>query len=82
MKSRIRNLWNDVHDTTMLFSLILWLCVLPLVLLVTIPFFGWQGGLVGAVITFVVALVACYAICWFPNISTTKDSYVGRPRLR
>ncbi len=68
MKARLVNLAQGFHDTTMLLSLGLWLCALPIVLLLTVPFFGWQVGLGAAIITLLAALVACWGICYFPRI--------------
>ena len=82
MNRRIQHLWRNVHDTTMLFTFVLWLCVLPLVLLLTVPFFGWPGGLAGAAGTFIVALIVCYAICFFPTITREEELNARRPRLR
>ena len=82
MKSHFRNLWNNLHDTTMFLTIVLWLCVLPLVLWLTIPFFGWQGAGVSAAITLVAALVACYGICTFSKIPSEEELNAHRPRLR
>jgi len=73
MKRRLRNLWIGLRDTTLFFTLLMWLCVLPFVLLLTVPFFGWQGGVIGAIITFVAALIGCYIICAYPQISSRRN---------
>ena len=67
MKTRIRELWR-MHDATMLFTLTLWLCVSPFVLLFTVPFFGWQTGLMAVGIALPVALGLCWTLCQFPKI--------------
>ena len=66
MPNRIRHWLNGFHDTTMFLSIGLWVCVAPLVLLFTFPFFGWQGGLTAVAIAFLLALVLCWGICLFP----------------
>jgi hypothetical protein len=69
MKERIRLLVGGFHDTTMFLALAIWMCAMPLVLVFTLPFFGWQGGLTAAVITFLLALALCWAVCLYPQIS-------------
>ncbi len=78
--------WIDVllgrfHDTTMFLALALWLCVAPFVLLFTLPFFGWQGGLTATVILFLLALAACWGICLFPKDLEGKSN-AHRSRMR
>jgi hypothetical protein len=53
----------------MLLALAIWLCVVPLVLLFTLPFFGWQGGFIAAAVTFLIALTLCWGVCLFPEIT-------------
>jgi hypothetical protein len=68
MKGRIQGAWHNLHDTTMLFAFVLWLCVLPLILWLVVPWLGWQIAVFGAGVAFVLALIACYALCAFPEI--------------
>ncbi|MBI4674538.1 MAG: hypothetical protein HY741_23070 [Chloroflexi bacterium] len=75
MKARVSSLWSNVHDTTMLLTLVIWLCALPFILLLTIPFFGWQRGILAAASAFFLALVVCYALCYFPKISVEDESF-------
>ena len=63
----IRKYLSGFHDTTMFLSLMLWLCVSPFILLLTVPFFGWQAGIVAVVIAFFIALALCWGICVFPK---------------
>ncbi len=63
---------DGLHDTTMLLALVIWLCIVPFVLALTLPFFGWQGGLTAAVITLFIALALCWGVCLFPKISTQE----------
>ena len=74
--------WLQTHDTTMLLTLFLWLCALPFVLLLTVPFFGWQLGVLAAAIALFIALIICYALCYFPKISVEDKSNVTRSGLR
>ena len=69
---RVRIILGGFHDTTMSLTLVLWLCVVPFALVFTVPFFGWQGGLAAAMITFLIALTLCWGICLFPKISTEE----------
>ena len=82
MKALIANLAQGFHDTTMVLSLALWLCALPIVLLLTVPFFGWQVGIGAAIITLLAALVACWGICFFPKIPNEENANVTGSRLR
>lgn len=68
MRERIRAIFGGFQDTTMLLTLVIWLCVVPFVLLFTLPFFGWQGGLTAAVITLILALALCWGVCFYPKI--------------
>ncbi len=69
MSERIRAIASGFHDTTMLLALVVWMCAVPLVLVLTLPFFGWQGGLTAAVVTFLLALALCWVVCLYPQIS-------------
>lgn len=69
MRECIRVIVGGFQDTTMFLAVAVWLCVVPLVLLFTLPFFGWQGGLTAAVVTFLLALALCWAVCFYPQIA-------------
>ena len=75
MFARIRHVLSGLHDTTMFLSLIIWLCVVPFVLVFTVPFFGWQGGLAAALIAFLIALALCWGVCLFPKIPEEKNTH-------
>lgn len=77
MPKRIRNLLNGFHDTTMFLALGLWICVAPLVILFTVPFLGWQGGLTAVVLSFLIAVALCWGICLFPRLA---DDAGAKPR--
>ena len=47
----------------MALAIIIWLCTLPLVGLLVIPFFGLKVGLIVAVALFIAAMVICWGIC-------------------
>lgn len=47
----------------MALAIMIWLCTLPLVGLLVIPFFGLKVGLIVAVALFVAAMVICWGIC-------------------
>ncbi|MCL6554353.1 MAG: hypothetical protein K6W08_14720 [Firmicutes bacterium] len=49
--------------TAMLTGLLLWLCTLPLVGLLVLPWFGARTAVVGALVLLVVIVAACYALC-------------------
>ncbi|MCL4395842.1 MAG: hypothetical protein M1482_13745, partial [Chloroflexi bacterium] len=74
MIERIQAILGGFHDTTMFLTLVIWLCVVPFVLLFTVPFFGWPGGLTAAMITFLIALAACWGVCLFPKIPEERNT--------
>jgi hypothetical protein len=47
----------------MALALVLWLCSLPLVALLVVPFLGLKIGAIVAVILFFVAMAVCWGIC-------------------
>ena len=83
MRTRFMD-WLQTHDTTMLLSLFLWLCALPLILLLTVPFFGWELGIFIAAIALVGLTLVCYALCYFPKIAPNQEEKpnVKGPSLR
>jgi hypothetical protein len=51
------------HPEEMVLAIILWMCSLPLVALLVIPFFGLKAAAVVALVLFLVAMVVCWGIC-------------------
>jgi hypothetical protein len=51
------------HSDEMLLALVLWLCSLPLVGLLVIPFFGLPMAGVVALGLLIVALAICWGVC-------------------
>lgn len=74
--------WLQMHETTFLLTLVVWLCALPFILLLTVPFFGWQVGALAVAAALLVVLAVCYALCYFPKISVEDTSNVTRSGLR
>ncbi len=59
---------------TMVLALAVWLCTLPLVGLLVLPFFGLKvAGLIALGLLFV-ALIACWLICAWPPCLKTSAS--------
>lgn len=58
MLRRFANYFDD-----MALAIIIWMCSLPLVGLLIIPFFGLKVGLFVAAALFMAALVICWGIC-------------------
>lgn len=83
MNTRFKD-WLHTYDTTMLLTLFVWLCALPFILLLTVPFFGWQLSILAAIIALVVVLIVCYALCYFPKIALRQEEKTNatRPSLR
>ncbi|GIU94196.1 MAG: hypothetical protein KatS3mg012_0653 [Gaiellaceae bacterium] len=51
------------HGDTVLLAFVAWLCSLPLVLLLAVPFLGWQVGGILALLWLGVVATACFAVC-------------------
>jgi len=49
--------------TPMSMTLMVWLCCLPLVLLIVAPFFGWKAAGAVALVVFGILVVVCFEIC-------------------
>jgi len=64
---RVRPPWTrtnaDEHGDTALLAFVAWLCSLPLLLLVAVPFLGWRAGGLLALLWFGVVATACFAFC-------------------
>ena len=51
------------HFDDMALAIIIWMCTLPLVGLLVVPFFGLKVGLVAAAALFIAVIVICWGIC-------------------
>ncbi len=51
------------HFDDMALGIIIWMCTLPLVGLLVVPFFGLKVGLFVAAALFIAAMVICWGIC-------------------
>lgn len=51
------------HSDSMLLALVVWLCSLPLVLLIVAPLLGLKAAGIVALLLFFVALAICWGIC-------------------
>lgn len=69
----LRKLTLDFGD--MALALVLWLCSLPLVALLVVPFFGLKIGAIVAVVLFFVAMAICWGVCGW-------KVYKGKPSQR
>lgn len=58
----IRRIFPFESDT-MLITVVVWMCLLPLAGLVVVPVWGWTGGLIAAAALFVIALLVCWGLC-------------------
>jgi hypothetical protein len=54
---------RSIHSEDMALALMLWLCSLPMVALLVIPFFGLKVTAVVALILFLVMMAVCWGIC-------------------
>ncbi len=51
------------YSDDMAVALTLWMCSLPLVGILIVPFFGWKAGLAAAAALLIGAMVVCWGIC-------------------
>ena len=51
------------HSEDMALAILLWMCSLPLVGILVIPFFGLKVAAIVALALFLVAMVVCWGIC-------------------
>ena len=61
------------HDVWMLTSLLLWLCTLPIVGLLILPWLGARVAIIVAAVLLVASVTACYAICTWHVVKTERD---------
>ncbi len=80
--ARIKDFLNGMQDTTFFLTVMLWVCIAPFVLFLTVLFFGWEAGIVAVALTLLIALALCWGICIFPKITQKANSNVDRSRLR
>lgn len=58
MFRRFTSLFDD-----MALAIVIWMCTLPVVGLLVVPFFGLKAGLVVAAALLITAMVICWGIC-------------------
>lgn len=51
------------HLDDMMVAFLIWMCTLPLVGLLVVPFFGWRVGLAVAGALFIAVMAICWGIC-------------------
>jgi len=80
---RPRRTKSPDHDDMLLLALVAWLCSLPLLLLVAVPFLGWRAGGMLALLWLGVVAAACFAVCVrrerHPKSAPVRDSKPGLP---
>ena len=62
------------QDTTLSMTLALWLCTLPVLLLIAPRFIGWQPTWYLAAILLLGELLACWIVCRLPASQTKVES--------
>ncbi len=55
--------WLDTHFDQMALTIVVWLCSLPVIVLIVLPLFGLQVAVVAALVLFFVMLAVCWGIC-------------------
>ncbi len=51
-------------DTPVILAVFVWVCTLPLVGLLVVPFLGWGVGLTVAAALLIIFLVMCWLLCF------------------
>lgn len=51
------------HSDSMILALAIWLCSLPLVLLIVVPLLGLTAAGIAALVLLLAALVLCWGVC-------------------
>ncbi len=70
--SRARTQMHTDHSSWMLTSLLLWLCTLPIVGLLVLPWLGTRVAIIVAAGLLVASLSACYGICTWQVVKTER----------
>ncbi len=52
------------RDVPVILALFIWICTLPLLGLLVVPFFGWGVGLAVAVVLLIAILTVCWLLCF------------------
>ena len=64
---RVERVWTrsvaNEHGDTVLLAFVAWLCSLPLLLLLSVPFLGWRAGGLLALLWLGVVATTCFAVC-------------------
>ncbi|HKZ82948.1 MAG TPA: hypothetical protein VJ793_04750 [Anaerolineae bacterium] len=55
--------WLDTHFDQMALTIIVWLCSLPLIVLIVLPLLGLEVAAVAALTMLIIALAMCWGIC-------------------
>ena len=66
------------QDTNLFLALMLWLCILPLLVLVAYPFLGWKITFYLAAFLLVADLVACWFLCTLRLRTELEQGKVGK----
>lgn len=51
------------HFDGMILAIAVWICTVPVVGLLVIPFFGWKVGLSIVVVLSIIVAIICWGIC-------------------
>lgn len=71
----------DFQSDTMAVALVIWLCTLPLVAIIVVPFFGTKVAALVAVTLFFTIMAVCWGKCgWkiFKSLISYRKQYIGK----
>jgi hypothetical protein len=66
------------QSDAMILALAVWLCSLPLVAILVIPFFGLKTAAIVALGSLIVVLIICWGICWWPHQQVIPQALQGK----
>ncbi len=74
-RARLRRSLTGERGDTLLLALVAWVCSVPFLLLLTVPFLGWKAGGVFALAWLGLVLAACFAVCAWRGPLFTRSAH-------
>ena len=74
-RARLRRSLTVERGDTLLLALVAWVCSVPFLLLLTVPFLGWKAGGVFALAWLGLVVAACFAVCAWRGPLFTRSAH-------
>jgi uncharacterized membrane protein YqjE len=65
-------MYRSTRSDEMLLALAVWLCGLPLLTLIVLPWLGWPAALTAAAVLLLAALAACWGACGWKVVASRR----------